>query len=289
MNKSANLQEQLLELQQNIEQLEKKLTKQKKITKILMERVERSVDSTGNSYSMFEQNILLQQFVDKRNKEIEERKQTENALKFSNKRIQMLNKIIRHDLSNDLAVISCAVKLFKKTKSDISLIDEIEKRTRKSLNAIAGYRKSESYINSNTDLNELELCDVIKCLKVDYPKINFVIEGTCRVFGDDTLYSVLENLVSNSIKHGQASQIDINISENSDVCRMKFADNGIGIPDEIKENIFDEGFHHGESGNTGIGLHIVKNTIERFGGEIKVEDNKPKGVTFIFTLRKALQ
>ena len=288
MNENVNLQEQLLELQQNMEQLEKKLAKQKKINKILMERVERSVDSAGSSYSMFEQNILLQQHVDKRTKEIEERKQAENALKESKERIKMLNKIIRHDLSNDLAVINSAVKIFKKKNSDVSLLDEIEKRTQKSLNAIAGYRKSESYINSNTGLNELELSDVINNLIVEYPEIKFKIEGVCRVFGDDTLYSVLENLVSNSIKHGKASQIDINISEEDDICRMEFADNGTGIPDEIKEKVFDEGFQHGESGNTGIGLHIVKNTIESFGGEIKVEDNEPNGTVFIFTLRKAL-
>ncbi len=288
MNENVNLQEQLLELQQNMEQLEKKLAKQKKINKILMERVERSVDSAGSSYSMFEQNILLQQHVDKRTKEIEERKQAENALKESKERIKMLNKIIRHDLSNDLAVINSAVKIFKRKNSDISLLDEIEKRTKKSLNAIAGYRKSESYINSNTGLNELELSDVINNLIVEYPEIKFKIEGVCRVFGDDTLYSVLENLVSNSIKHGKASQIDINISEEDDICRMEFADNGTGIPDEIKEKVFDEGFQHGESGNTGIGLHIVKNTIESFGGEIKVEDNEPNGTVFLFTLRKAL-
>ncbi len=94
MNENVNLQVQLLELQQNMEQLEKKLAKQKKINKILMERVERSVDSAGSSYSMFEQNILLQQHVDKRTKEIEERKQAENALKESKERIKMLNKII---------------------------------------------------------------------------------------------------------------------------------------------------------------------------------------------------
>ncbi|MDP8267683.1 MAG: HAMP domain-containing sensor histidine kinase [Candidatus Tenebribacter davisii] len=448
MNENMNLQEQLLELQKNMEQLEKKLAKQKKINKILVERVERSVDSVGSSYSMFEQNILLQQHVDKCTKEIEGRKQAEEmilnsekrykylfeqspisiweedfsgafqyieslrehgvkdfeaffnenpqeintcsqkvkildvnnttismfkagskkdflknlasiftedslstfkgqmikisnretsyegkcinktfdgrllnvslrwntvpghekdysrvlvsllnetekekaieALRDNKERLQMLNKIIRHDLSNDFTVISSAVKIFKRN-SDVTLLDEIEKRVEKSLNAIAGYRKSESYLDSNTGFEELDLLNVINSVAVEYPKIKFKIEGAGRVFGDETLISVFENLVSNSIKHGKASQIDIKISDDNDMRRIEFADNGTGIPEEIKENVFDEGFHHGESGNTGIGLHIVKDTIERYGGEVFVEDNKPKGTIFVLMLKKNMK
>ncbi len=91
MSDNINAQEHLSELKQNIEQLEKKLTKQKKINKILMEGVERNVDSADSSYSMIERNILLQKHVDKRTKElddinktlkgeIEERKKVEEAL-----------------------------------------------------------------------------------------------------------------------------------------------------------------------------------------------------------------
>ena len=62
----------------------------------------------------------------------------------------------------------------------------------------------------------------------------------------------------------------------------------MGIPEEIKNKIFDEGFYHGVSGHTGIGLHIVKKTIERYGGHIYADDNKPKGAVFVISLRKVL-
>jgi len=92
MTESEKLKEQVNELKQSIEGLEKKLAKSEKVKKILMEKVERSVDSTGDSYFMFERNILLQQHVDKRTKEldevnkrltaeIEERRQAEEALR----------------------------------------------------------------------------------------------------------------------------------------------------------------------------------------------------------------
>jgi len=53
--------------------------------------------------------------------------------------------------------------------------------------------------------------------------------------------------------------------------------------------IFDEGFHYGESGHTGIGLYIVKRTIEEYDGEVLVEDNKPHGAIFVIRLKKAIE
>jgi len=219
--------------------------------------------------------------------EITDRKKVEDALKNSKERIQMLNKIIRHDLSNDFAVINSAVRIFK-INSDVTLLDEIQNRVQKSLNAIAGYRKSESFLDANADLDELELSNVINEVAAEYPEIKFKIEGTGRVFADDTLYSVFNNLISNSINHGKASQIDITISSENDTCKIKLMDNGAGIPDSIKEKIFEEGFYSGSAGHTGIGLYIVKKTIENYDGFISVEDNIPNGAVFVLSLRKVI-
>ena len=100
--------------------------------------------------------------------------------------------------------------------------------------------------------------------------------------------SVFKNLISNSIIHGNSTQIDIIISSKNDMCKIRFIDNGIGIPDKFKDRIFDEGFFYGKSGNTGIGLNIVKKTIEHYGGYISVEDNEPTGAMFVISLRQSL-
>jgi len=67
------------------------------------------------------------------------------------------------------------------------------------------------------------------------------------------------------------------------------SDEGIGIPNEIKYKIFDEGFQYGENGHTSIGLYIVQKTVEDYGGEVFVEDNKPQGAVFIVHLRKTIE
>ncbi|MEM2716548.1 MAG: ATP-binding protein, partial [Archaeoglobaceae archaeon] len=66
---------------------------------------------------------------------------------------------------------------------------------------------------------------------------------------------------------------------------IRIADFGKGIPDEVKPRIFEEGFTYGEKASTGLGLYIVKRLVERYSGEIKVEDNKPKGTVFVIRLR----
>jgi signal transduction histidine kinase len=214
-------------------------------------------------------------------------KKAEEGLRLGRERLKLLNQIIRHDLSNDFIVIKSAVNIFRRS-SETKMIDEIERRADKSLETIDTYRKYESFIDSNADLDKIETCDLINELITEFPKIKFKIEGKCNVFADNALNSIFTNLVTNSIKHGKASAIDIKISTENNMSEIKFADNGTGIPDKIKNKIFNEGFFYGKAGHTGIGLHIVKKTIERYGGTITVEDNTPSGTVFIISLRQAL-
>jgi len=223
--------------------------------------------------------------IDNLNEEIAKRKGAEEEIGKSRRRLKTLNKIIRHDLANDFLVINSAIKLFKNTP-DIAYLEEIEKRVKRSLDAIKHYREYETFLDENTELVELDVSTILENLITEYPTIKFNVEGDCRVFADDSMYSIFKNLISNSIHHGEASQITIKASSEKDVCIITFSDNGKGIPDEIKEKIFDEGFSYGKSGKTGIGLHIVKQVVESYGGFIRVENNIPTGATFVITLRK---
>ncbi len=214
-------------------------------------------------------------------------KKAEEGLRKGRERLKLLNQIIRHDLSNDFIVIKSAVNIFRRS-SKVKMIDEIERRADKSLATIDTYRKYESFIDSNADLIKIEAAELINDIIIEFPKIKFTIEGKCNVFADDALNSIFTNLITNSIKHGNASTIDIKISTENNMCEIIFADNGTGIQDKIKNKIFNEGFFYGKAGHTGIGLHIVKKTIERYGGTISVEDNTPNGTVFIINLRQAL-
>jgi PAS domain S-box-containing protein len=99
------------------------------------------------------------------------------------------------------------------------------------------------------------------------------------------LKDVLNNLVDNAIKHNKASPvIDINVDKvtgnGRDYFRVAISDNGIGIPDSKKGELFHR-FKRGKTTarGTGLGLYIVKTLVEGFNGRVEVEDRVPGDYT----------
>ncbi|MDP8267416.1 MAG: PAS domain S-box protein [Candidatus Tenebribacter davisii] len=219
--------------------------------------------------------------------DITESKKAEEEIEHARERLGIANSILRHDITNDLIVINSAVQIFKKN-SDLKMLDEIIKRISKSLNLIKLHRDQENFIDSLNELKRIELAPILYNIIENYGEIDINISGNETVYADTAINSVFENLLSNSLKHGNATKIDIIISSNKKICEIKVIDNGKGINENIKDKIFDKGFIHGKNGHTGIGLHIVKQTIISYGGKIFVEDNEPNGTVFIIILRKVI-
>jgi len=103
------------------------------------------------------------------------------------------------------------------------------------------------------------------------------------------LKQVLINFVANAIKFTKEGSIEIGLKVNSESVEFFVKDNGIGIPAEHREQIFER-FRQVEDSSTrkyggnGLGLAISKSLIEMLGGTIGVESELGKGSTFFFTL-----
>ena len=219
--------------------------------------------------------------------DITEMKKAEELMQRQSDRIKVLNSIIRHDISNDLAVIRSAINVYLK-KADTKMLDEIVSRVNKSTKTISDYKQHKEYIDSNVDLTEINLYEMLKRIQNEFPILQFAVSKKCSVCADDALFFVFTNLISNSIKHGNASQVNINVIVEETTCVIKVVDNGTGIGDSIKDKIFEEGFFSGETGHTGLGLHLVEENVDLYGGTIEVSDNKPQGAIFTITLKKAI-
>lgn len=220
--------------------------------------------------------------------DITERKLAEKELKRNRERLNTANSILRHDVANDISTIESALYLYRHTNDD-KMLDEIEKRVNKSINTIKKQREQEEFINAHSDLDIYNIKEIAGDLTQNYPDIKINITGIGSAYADHAIYSVFDNIIGNAIKHGKASKLDINIYSDEDFCEIRLADNGIGIPDEYKNDVFKEGFQYGKTGNTGIGLFIVKKTIDSYDGLISIEDNKPRGTVFVIRLRKIIE
>lgn len=123
-----------------------------------------------------------------------------------------------------------------------------------------------------------------------------ILPGDPTVFGNNSLlYSIFRNLYDNAIAYaGENIKITVNCyKEDPKYYYFSFSDNGVGIPEEHINRIFDRFYRvdKGRSrkiGGTGLGLSIVKNGVNFHKGQISAKSSPGKGVTFFFTLKKKL-
>ncbi|MEA2054111.1 MAG: ATP-binding protein, partial [Candidatus Thermoplasmatota archaeon] len=217
-------------------------------------------------------------------KDITQRKQAEGELKAHREQLKLVNKIMRHDILNDLTIVRGALSVYKET-NDEKYLEKAFEHIKKSAELIRKMREHEFSIPTSKDLKLYDARKVIEGVTKNYTTTELNIEGDCKVFADDTFYSVIDNIVSNAVTHGKTDKIDITMNSKDDFCEIRIADYGVGIPDEIKEKVFDDHFSYGETGGTGLGLYIVKKTVERYGGSVYIEDNKPNGSIFVIKLK----
>ena len=118
-----------------------------------------------------------------------------------------------------------------------------------------------------------------------------------KIYGDSVLIELaVSNIINNSVKYaGNNGKVEIILEPENENCTLEICDNGIGIPKEDQQKIFDEFYrasnikHKGYEG-TGLGLSLVKQIISRHKGEICVEspsrlgsENNP-GTCFIIKM-----
>ncbi len=115
------------------------------------------------------------------------------------------------------------------------------------------------------------VCNIQTMIYVDPEKIN-------RVF-----MNIMKNALEAMGKGGKFSLVAD--QENGEVV-FKLSDTGKGIPDEIKDRLFDSFVTSGKEGGTGLGLAIVKELIDQHKGRIEVESIPNKGTTFKIYLKK---
>jgi signal transduction histidine kinase len=135
---------------------------------------------------------------------------------------------------------------------------------------------------------------IVKVTKIILKKNNVIFDYT-NTASNILLYADLEkltrvfvNLIKNSVESftkKTKKYIQFNIFEENNAVCFSLSDNGPGIPDEIRDNVFDSFITSGKEEGTGLGLAIVKQIIDEHEGKIILDSSK-KGTTFKIYLNK---
>jgi signal transduction histidine kinase len=196
--------------------------------------------------------------------------------------LRVINRILRHDIRNRLTRIRWALESSGVSQEN-EMISEVYKNVDRTLSRIEEMKRLESLSTVHGSSKEVRLSEVIQEI-AHAEKINPKIIGDAVVRVDDAIYSVFENFMRNTKKHGGVDDMQFEIVHQYGRAFVTASDEGSGMSDVDPDKLFSEGYMAGSTGNTGLGLYIIKSTVERYGGEIVYEPNQPHGVRFTFDL-----
>ncbi|MCS7121269.1 MAG: PAS domain-containing sensor histidine kinase [Archaeoglobaceae archaeon] len=187
--------------------------------------------------------------------------------------LKLLNKILRHDIANALTVIVLALE-----EKDCKLLDKALEKAEYIKSLINDVRELETAVEELKAVRLDEYAkDVAKSYGVD------VKAEPVTVLANEGLKSLINNLIHNAVTHGKVGvEVEVLRTDKWGILRVK--DKGDGVPVELRDKIFEEGFTTKKG--SGLGLYIVKKLLEIYGGEIEVYDNAPHGAVFEVRLRR---
>ena len=167
-------------------------------------------------------------------------------------------------------------------------IQKLERLSGDLLNVSKWQKDKLDYVQESVDLNRLleELAEVMHQM---HPTHTIVVRGAAptSVVGDKgRLSQVFSNLLSNAIKYSpDADIVEVEMRSTAEAIMISVRDHGIGIPQDQQEKIFER-FYRATDPSTnaipglGIGLSIVAEVIQHYGGTITIESAIGKGSTF---------
>lgn len=226
-------------------------------------------------------------------RDVTERKEREQQLSRQNQEMEVFNSLLRHDVLNGITVI--------RTRADV-LADELDgehrqyaetivewsdnmtglvQRIRDVLDALTGEDPELERVNLSRALQ-----NQVETLERSYPDVTFGVDVPDGVFvaANDLLSDVFKNLLTNAVDHNdrEGLRIEGGVEVEPDTVTVRIADNGTGIPDEHKDEVFRRGATgHVKQTGSGFGLFFVDAMVTAYGGSIEVADNEMGGATFV--------
>jgi PAS domain S-box-containing protein len=220
------------------------------------------------------------------NHDITELQTLEERLREQREQLDVLNRVLRHDIRNDMNVVVAWGEMLEDdlTTDGKAKLDRILRAGNHVIELTNVARDLSELIHGDgtPDLTPIALHQLLReelekrretfsNAEITMPKPP---DHRTRVRANELLSSVFRNLVNNAVQHNHTGQprVAITAEEAGDVVRVSVADNGPGIPPDVRTDLFQEGHKGLESGGTGMGLFLVDNLVESYGGDVWIAD-----------------
>lgn len=217
--------------------------------------------------------------------------------------------LIGHDINNmnqiAMGHLEMAKEMIESGESldsdDMSFIETPLETLKNSSRLIDNVRKLQQAKETAFKLEPINIIDVLADLKKEFINIpgrditiNLSSSAECPVEANHLIRDVFGNLMGNAVKHSDGSltmniHVDRMERDGTTYCRTTIEDDGPGIQDDKKEEIFERLKRgHTTARGSGLGLYLVKKLIENYQGRISVENRVPgdytKGSKFVVLL-----
>ncbi|WP_434522141.1 sensor histidine kinase [Halorubrum sp. AS12] len=222
----------------------------------------------------------------------------EERLKRQRDDLRLLNQVMRHDIRNDLQLVGAYAELLDDhvDEEGEAYLDVIKRNTQSAVSLTTTVRDlAEVMLRDDTEPSRVSLARVlsqqVEEVRSAYSEAVFTVEGSfpeAAVVGDEMLSSVFRNLLRNAVQHNDETPPKVTVSASVEAAdgaaEVRIADNGPGIPEDQRDEVFGKGEKGLDSPGAGIGLYLVRSLVEIYGGDVWIEDNEPKGAVFVVQL-----
>jgi PAS domain S-box-containing protein len=208
-------------------------------------------------------------------------KQMQDALELVNRKLTILSSATRHDINNKLTVLTGYLQLMMADVKDEKLRSYFRIQEN-AIEAIVNILKfTKEYEKLGVQAPQWQ--DVSKAVRRAVAEMEIApvtltdtTEGL-EVYADPMLERVFYNLTDNAIRHGETiTVIRIRYEERGADCLLIFEDNGVGVPRNDKQYLFNRGWGK----NTGLGLFLSREILAMTGLEIHETGEEGKGARF---------
>lgn len=228
------------------------------------------------------------------------RRQNERLLQ-KNHDLEIFASHLSHDLKSPISTIGRLTQMVVRrekdnltsdTTADLGIVVSESQRLYELINNVLLYTRasSKSGLSSKLLLNELFQESANAFVSVSEVDISWSVKNIFLVAPKTAMQQIMQNLLQNAIIHNDKPKVVIRLSAKTTLdgwVEIRVQDNGPGIPQEKREQIFQPFLGSGRSGSHGLGLAIVKKLIDDIGGTITILDQpQTEGTCFLLRIPK---